>query len=198
LLSPSLIYSNRFYPPNAKPLNPIRFYRNAVLLVVNYKILHLLLSFIPHQEAILKTLAVTVHSICFLNNGLLFTISNIQSPAYTIPFGNLYNQVPHLLFNLVFFCCHGESRVNISLTRRTVSVGSDLYFNTNNAIRTLKVSRHPYSDTHLGIISSDSVFRLYDLSSALEQPEQEYYLQPVERGRLRNASSICPVDFSFG
>nr|XP_043631960.1 nuclear pore complex protein NUP88 [Erigeron canadensis] len=81
---------------------------------------------------------------------------------------------------------------------RTVSVGSDLYFNTNNAIRTLKVSWHPYSDTHLGILSSDSVFRLYDLSSALEQPEQEYYLQPVECGRSRNASSICPVDFSFG
>lgn len=81
---------------------------------------------------------------------------------------------------------------------RTVPVGSDVYFNTNNAIRTLKVSWHPYSDTHLGILSSDSVFRIYDLSSALEQPEQEYYLQPVERGRSRNASSICPVDFSFG
>lgn len=81
---------------------------------------------------------------------------------------------------------------------RTVSVGSDLYLNTNNAIRTLKVSWHPYSDTHLGILSSDSVFRLYDLSSALEHPEQEYYLQPGERGRSRSASSICPVDFSFG
>ncbi|KAK9061047.1 hypothetical protein SSX86_018227 [Deinandra increscens subsp. villosa] len=81
---------------------------------------------------------------------------------------------------------------------RTIYVGSDLYLNTNNAIRTLKVSWHPYSDTHLGILSSDSVFRLYDLSSALEQPEQEYYLQPVSRGRSRNASSICPVDFSFG
>ncbi|XP_076949517.1 nuclear pore complex protein NUP88-like [Bidens hawaiensis] len=81
---------------------------------------------------------------------------------------------------------------------RTISVGSDLYLNTNNAIRTLKVSWHPYSDTHLGILSSDSVFRLYDLSSAFEQPEQEYYLQPVSRGRSRNASSICPVDFYFG
>lgn len=30
------------------------------------------------------------------------------------------------------------------------------------------------------------------------QPEQEYYLQPVEPGRSRNAASICPVDFSFG
>ncbi|KAD7480261.1 hypothetical protein E3N88_03397 [Mikania micrantha] len=81
---------------------------------------------------------------------------------------------------------------------RTISVGSDLYLNTNNAIRTLKVSWHPYSDTHLGILSSDSVFRLYDLSLAIEQPEQEYYLQPVARGRSRNASSICPIDFSFG
>lgn len=30
------------------------------------------------------------------------------------------------------------------------------------------------------------------------QPEQEYYLQPVEPGRSRKASSVCPVDFSFG
>lgn len=30
------------------------------------------------------------------------------------------------------------------------------------------------------------------------QPEQEYYLQPVEPGQSRNAASICPVDFSFG
>ena len=30
------------------------------------------------------------------------------------------------------------------------------------------------------------------------QPEQEYYLQPVEPGRTRKASSLCPVDFSFG
>ncbi|EEF27949.1 conserved hypothetical protein [Ricinus communis] len=47
---------------------------------------------------------------------------------------------------------------------RTVSVGSQIYFNENSVIRTL----------------------------------QEYYLQPVEPGRSRNASSICPVDFSFG
>ncbi|KAL7613161.1 hypothetical protein Lser_V15G08962 [Lactuca serriola] len=98
----------------------------------------------------------------------------------------------------VMYLYGSSSSKDSAVICRTVSVGSDVYFNTNNAIRTLKVSWHPYSDTHLGILSSDSVFRLYDLSVALEQPEQEYYLQPVERGRSRNASSICPVDFSFG
>ncbi|CAN4116254.1 unnamed protein product [Withania somnifera] len=81
---------------------------------------------------------------------------------------------------------------------RTVLVGSEIYFDRNNTIRTLKVCWHPYSDTHLAILSSDSVFRVFDLSSALGQPEQEYYLQPVEPGSSHNATSICPVDFSFG
>ncbi|XP_049358641.1 nuclear pore complex protein NUP88 isoform X3 [Solanum verrucosum] len=81
---------------------------------------------------------------------------------------------------------------------RTVLVGSEIYFDRNNSIRTLKVCWHPYSDTHLGILSSDSVFRVFDLSSALDQPEQEYYLQLVEPGSSHNATAICPVDFSFG
>ncbi|KAL6980697.1 Nuclear pore complex protein nup88 [Sarracenia purpurea var. burkii] len=81
---------------------------------------------------------------------------------------------------------------------RTVSIGSQIYFNSNSIIHTLQISWHPYSDTHLGILSSDSVFRLFDLASSLGQPEQEYYLQPMEPGRCRNAASICPIDFSFG
>ena len=40
--------------------------------------------------------------------------------------------------------------------------------------------------------------RLFHLSSDLIQPEQAYYLQPVQPGRSRNATSICPMDFSFG
>ncbi|KAK6121889.1 hypothetical protein DH2020_044363 [Rehmannia glutinosa] len=74
---------------------------------------------------------------------------------------------------------------------RTISIGPEIYFNRNNFIRILQISWHPYSDTHLGILSSDSVFDL-------GQPEQEYYLQPVEPGSSRNAAAICPVDFSFG
>ncbi|KAM7494798.1 hypothetical protein LguiB_029407 [Lonicera macranthoides] len=94
---------------------------------------------------------------------------------------------------------YGRSSVkDNSIICRTVSIGSEIYFNANNVIRTLQISWHPYSDTHLGILSSDSVFRLFDLSAHLQQPEQEYYLQPMEPGRSRNAASICPVDFSFG
>lgn len=81
---------------------------------------------------------------------------------------------------------------------RTLLIGADIYFTSSNIIRTLQFSWHPSSPTHVGVLSSDSVFRLFDLSSSLEQPEQEYYLQPVEPGRCKNAASICPADFFFG
>ncbi|KAL8137344.1 hypothetical protein V2J09_003345 [Rumex salicifolius] len=81
---------------------------------------------------------------------------------------------------------------------RTISVGSELFLGCNGAIRLLQSTWHPYGDTHLGVLSSDSVFRIFDVSSASGKPEQEYYLQPAEPGRVRNAASICPVDFSFG
>lgn len=42
---------------------------------------------------------------------------------------------------------------------RTVTVGSQIYLSGTNVIRILQVSWHPCSDTHLGILSSDSVFR---------------------------------------
>lgn len=44
---------------------------------------------------------------------------------------------------------------------RTVNVGSQIYSNGSSVIRVLQVLWHPYSDTHLGILSSDSVFRYY-------------------------------------
>ncbi|CAN8257082.1 unnamed protein product [Cochlearia groenlandica] len=81
---------------------------------------------------------------------------------------------------------------------RVVNVGSEIYSSGDSAIHLLQASWHPDSDTHLGILSSDAVFRLFDLSSEAELPEQEYYLQPVEPGRSRTASSIYPADFSFG
>lgn len=92
----------------------------------------------------------------------------------------------------------GTSTNDHTVTCRTVLVGSQIFFGYNNGLQTLQASWHPYSNTHLGILSSDSVFRLFDLSSDLEKPEQEYYLQPVKPGRCHNAGSICPVAFSFG
>lgn len=47
-------------------------------------------------------------------------------------------------------------------------------------------------------IKLPSLSRIFDLSSDVGLPEQEYYLQPVDPGQSRNAASICPVDFSFG
>ncbi|OIW14223.1 hypothetical protein TanjilG_21363 [Lupinus angustifolius] len=90
------------------------------------------------------------------------------------------------------------SKTDVNLICRTITVGSNAYSNGINDIRVLQALWHPSSDTHLGILSSDSVFRLFNLAVDPLQPEQEYYLQPVESGRSRNASSVCPVDFAFG
>ncbi|CAN0909729.1 Nuclear pore complex protein NUP88 [Linum grandiflorum] len=81
---------------------------------------------------------------------------------------------------------------------RTLPVGSQLYSDESNTIRTLQVSWHPYSETHIGVLSSDSVFRIFNLSSDFLQPEQEYYLQPLQPGGSRNAACMSAVDFSFG
>lgn len=90
------------------------------------------------------------------------------------------------------------SKKDVNLICRTITVGSQTYTAGGNDICVLQALWHPYSDTHLGILSSDSVFRLFNLAVDHLQPEQEYYLQPVEPGRSRKASSVCPVDFSFG
>lgn len=50
----------------------------------------------------------------------------------------------------------------------------------------------------LRVTHFNNLCRIYDLSSDIERPEQEYFLQPVEAGRCKNAASVCPVAFSFG
>ncbi|GAQ86116.1 hypothetical protein KFL_002710110 [Klebsormidium nitens] len=59
----------------------------------------------------------------------------------------------------------------------------------------LRVAWHPSSDTHLGILSSDGVFRLFDLSQDKDSPEQEYYLQ---RAHAPPRGFARPVDLVFG
>lgn len=103
------------------------------------------------------------------------------------------------LEGLYIMYLYGRTSVKENTTIcQTVSIGSEIYFDRDNLIRTLQVLWHPHSDAHLGILSSDSVFRIFNLSLSVSQPEQEYYLQPVEHGSSCTASSICPVDFSFG
>ncbi|XP_065012085.1 nuclear pore complex protein NUP88-like [Musa acuminata AAA Group] len=81
---------------------------------------------------------------------------------------------------------------------KTASVASQIFSGKNNGLQTLQASWHPYSRSHFGVLSSDSVFRLFDLSSDVERAEQEYYLQPAEPVRCKKAASFCPVAFSFG
>ncbi|KGN50650.1 nuclear pore complex protein NUP88 [Cucumis sativus] len=99
---------------------------------------------------------------------------------------------------IMYLYGHSSTSDNNTVICRTVRVGPQIYCGGHDVIRTLQVSWHPYSNFHLGVLSSDSVFRLFNLSTDLVQPEQEYYLQPVEPGQSKNATSICPVDFSFG
>lgn len=83
---------------------------------------------------------------------------------------------------------------------RAIAVGSRrIYFsNDSKTLRILQVTWHPHSDTHLGILSSDCVLRLFDLSSNLEIPEQEYHLQPATFDNFMSAVAIRPVAFAFG
>ncbi|CAA0811102.1 Nuclear pore complex protein NUP88 [Striga hermonthica] len=98
---------------------------------------------------------------------------------------------------IMYLYGHSSSAEN-TIISKTVLIGTEIYFNRNNFMHILQICWHPYSHTHLAILSSDSVFRIFDLSTDLEQPEQEFYLQPVEPSSCCNASSICPVDFAFG
>lgn len=83
---------------------------------------------------------------------------------------------------------------------RSIAVGSRRIYSSKDSknLRILQVTWHPHSDTHLGILSSDCVLRLFDLSSNLEIPEQEYHLQPATLHNLMSAVAIRPVAFAFG
>ena len=45
---------------------------------------------------------------------------------------------------------------------RALIIGGDKFQSSSKALRILQVSWHPYSDTHLGVLSSDGVFRFGD------------------------------------
>ncbi|KAL5216333.1 hypothetical protein ABZP36_007734 [Zizania latifolia] len=81
---------------------------------------------------------------------------------------------------------------------RTAPVASQILPSNNDGIKVMQTSWHPFSSRHFGVLTSDAVFRLFDLSFDLEKPEQEFYLQPILPGKCQNASSISPVAFSYG
>ncbi|KAJ3698486.1 hypothetical protein LUZ61_002191 [Rhynchospora tenuis] len=81
---------------------------------------------------------------------------------------------------------------------RAVPVATQILLGQDKGMRVLQASWHPFSRAHFGLLTSDAVFRLFDLSSNLERPEQEFYLQQVPSGRGLSAVSLCPVAFSYG
>ncbi|KAG0465238.1 hypothetical protein HPP92_019402 [Vanilla planifolia] len=92
-----------------------------------------------------------------------------------------------------------QSCTNISnKCYRTVILGSGLFSKQYSGLRILQATWHPYSSNHIGVLSSDSVFRLFDLSSDLEQAEQEFYFQVEKPFGSQNMVSIYPIAFSFG
>lgn len=52
-----------------------------------------------------------------------------------------------------------KTKVICNVSNRTASVASQIFSGKNNGLQTLQASWHPYSRSHLGVLSSDSVFR---------------------------------------
>ncbi|CAN6472586.1 unnamed protein product [Victoria cruziana] len=146
------------------------------------------------------SLRFTGHSIeAASNSKILYSSIDLGSMVHRI----LLNRVGDLLLlsgPQMLFVMHLHERSSVedgSLVCRTISVGgSQTFVDGNSFIQILQASWHPCSDTHLGVLSSDSLFRLFDLSTEVERPEQEFYLQPMQCNR--SALTICLAAFSFG
>ncbi|XP_024531584.1 nuclear pore complex protein NUP88-like isoform X1 [Selaginella moellendorffii] len=75
---------------------------------------------------------------------------------------------------------------------RSGMIAGDMF--NGRSLRVLHAAWHPYSETHLGVLSSDGVFRLYNLAGDITVPEQEYHLQIGARSK-----PYCrAVSFAFG
>uniref|UniRef100_A0A3Q7IQH2 Reverse transcriptase Ty1/copia-type domain-containing protein n=1 Tax=Solanum lycopersicum TaxID=4081 RepID=A0A3Q7IQH2_SOLLC len=88
---------------------------------------------------------------------------------------------------------------------KTVLVGSEIYFDRNNALRTLKVCWHPYSDTHLGILSSDSVFssqvvyveNLKRVAQSIKDLGRLKYFLGIEVAQSKSEIAISPGKYAL-
>jgi nuclear pore complex protein Nup88 len=81
---------------------------------------------------------------------------------------------------------------------RSAPIASQILPSNSDGIKVLPATWHPVSNNHFAVLTSDAVSRLFDWSSDLEKPEQEFYLQPIVPGKCQNASAIYPVEFSYG
>ncbi|KAG0574793.1 hypothetical protein KC19_VG291700 [Ceratodon purpureus] len=100
--------------------------------------------------------------------------------------------VPHL-------SAPSDSTGGVTVCRPSKVGGGKLFSKKSwNALRILQVEWHPYSDTHLGVLSTDGVLRLFDLSLDVEEAEQEYHLQAELPSRPGSHPLARAVSFAFG
>jgi nuclear pore complex protein Nup88 len=98
----------------------------------------------------------------------------------------------------VFYMYTSECLDGDTIVCRSAPIASQILPSNSDGIKVLQASWHLVSNNHFAVLTSDAVFRLLDLSSDLEKPEQEFYVQPIVPGKCQNASAIYPVEFSYG
>ena len=112
---------------------------------------------------LVKFLSIEMALLCFFPVPMVYVLCTFMDALLvkmTPSFAGAFLEFDFFFLNYVsrsFFLM-----TRISLVYRTISIGSQIYFNGRNLIHVRKVSWHPYSDTHLGILSSDSVFRYHE------------------------------------
>ncbi|KAG1450550.1 hypothetical protein G6F56_008317 [Rhizopus delemar] len=90
--------------------------------------------------------------------------------------------------SLVVVCLPRQGFGDVLLKRevdcRTLAVGKKYY----QKAQLIKVSWHPLSETrtHLVVLDSDSMLRIFDMSTDIEEPEQSFDLSPIENNSETN------------
>lgn len=67
-----------------------------------------------------------------------------------------------------------------------------------NGLEVQHLEWHPHSENHLGLLTSDNVFRLYNVAQDTAQPEQEFRMSFPEDGDYHDLADAQMGAFTFG
>ncbi|OBZ88612.1 Nucleoporin nup82 [Choanephora cucurbitarum] len=121
---------------------------------------------VPYKTLITPDIDFTIHSLTPNNNGRLLAVTGENRLVVVcLPrqgFSNLSDQV-------------AVKKVDC----RTLSVGTQYYDRSKNAV--VQVEWHPLSATrtHLVVLGDDSILRIFDVSVDISEPEQSFDLSPA-------------------
>ncbi|KAG2207189.1 hypothetical protein INT47_012242 [Mucor saturninus] len=104
---------------------------------------------------------------------------------------------------LVIVCLPRQGFSDVSHSRRkidcrTLSIGTKYYDFSRNEI--LKVEWHPLSETrtHIVVLGSDNMLRIFDVSVDIEEPEQTFDLSPNEKSEKSSQGGFSLDDDESG